>query len=217
MKKCNVCTAKKDLTEFYFSKKKNDYLKTCNKCRTRIKGNYTMRTKTKEIPERTKLQLRRKEALENGNYYCNNCKIEQPKDNFRSNKNSTVDGYFSKCKKCTYKMEKIVKFIKYYNISRDLANEILNKEVHNCSICYTELNPFSNVENKNSSVHIDHCHNSNLFRGILCSNCNRALGLFGDNPHIIKNAYNYLAQFKSDKLLEKPEEVNQQPIISLND
>jgi hypothetical protein len=39
---------------------------------------------------------------------------------------------------------------------------------------------------------IDHNHDTGEFRGVLCKTCNRALGLFRDNPDIIFNAYDYL-------------------------
>lgn len=41
----------------------------------------------------------------------------------------------------------------------------------------------------------DHCHSSNIFRGTLCSNCNTAIGLFGDNVENLRNAIEYLIKF----------------------
>jgi hypothetical protein len=31
-------------------------------------------------------------------------------------------------------------------------------------------------------LHIDHCHNSNKIRGLLCGKCNTAVGLLDDDP-----------------------------------
>lgn len=31
-------------------------------------------------------------------------------------------------------------------------------------------------------VRIDHCHDSNTFRGLLCDGCNKAAGFLGDSP-----------------------------------
>lgn len=39
---------------------------------------------------------------------------------------------------------------------------------------------------------VDHQHNTLLLRGMLCSKCNLALGLFADNPLILKSAIKYL-------------------------
>lgn len=40
--------------------------------------------------------------------------------------------------------------------------------------------------------HVDHCHATNRIRGLLCQPCNTALGLFRDNPVILKSAIRYL-------------------------
>lgn len=44
---------------------------------------------------------------------------------------------------------------------------------------------------------VDHCHRTNVVRGILCSHCNRAVGLLGDDPEVIARAANYLSQVRA--------------------
>jgi Autographiviridae endonuclease VII len=39
---------------------------------------------------------------------------------------------------------------------------------------------------------IDHCHATSSYRGMLCSSCNRALGLFKDSPELLGKAIDYL-------------------------
>lgn len=39
---------------------------------------------------------------------------------------------------------------------------------------------------------IDHCHERNLFRGVICDGCNRGLGYFKDNPAALRKAADYL-------------------------
>lgn len=43
---------------------------------------------------------------------------------------------------------------------------------------------------------VDHDHATNRVRGILCSNCNRGIGLLGDSPEIINKAIDYLISHK---------------------
>ena len=58
-----------------------------------------------------------------------------------------------------------------------------------CKICGK---PETNKNNKRLSV--DHCHTSGIIRGLLCSRCNSALGLFQDNISILMSAINYLKE-----------------------
>src|SRR5690606_20772652 len=39
---------------------------------------------------------------------------------------------------------------------------------------------------------VDHCHETGAVRGMLCSNCNRAIGLFGDRVETVMSATSYL-------------------------
>ena len=38
----------------------------------------------------------------------------------------------------------------------------------------------------------DHCHERNVFRGVLCNNCNSGLGFFADDPTRLLGAVQYL-------------------------
>lgn len=42
------------------------------------------------------------------------------------------------------------------------------------------------------SLHLDHCHVTNRFRGWLCLNCNQGLGKLGDNLEGLLKAVEYL-------------------------
>jgi len=39
---------------------------------------------------------------------------------------------------------------------------------------------------------VDHCHQTGETRGLLCNSCNRAIGLLGDDPILMRKAISYL-------------------------
>ncbi len=76
-----------------------------------------------------------------------------------------------------------------YGLSVDDYNSMLDEQGGTCAICLGT--------NKNGTkLHVDHDHDSGEIRGILCSKCNTAIGLLGDDPRIIARATNYLWKYK---------------------
>lgn len=58
----------------------------------------------------------------------------------------------------------------------------------NCQICDILL-----TDDRSSTGRcVDHDHNTGDIRGILCANCNRALGIFGDSTERLEKAVSYL-------------------------
>jgi len=62
-----------------------------------------------------------------------------------------------------------------------------------CAVC--QINEVSADGGK--SVHIDHCHKTGRFRGILCAGCNKGLGHFRDDPKIMTRAASYLERYSN--------------------
>ncbi|MFI6939836.1 endonuclease VII domain-containing protein [Streptomyces sp. NPDC050418] len=42
------------------------------------------------------------------------------------------------------------------------------------------------------ATHVDHCHRTGRVRGVLCFNCNSAIGKLGDDPDASSRAIAYL-------------------------
>lgn len=70
-------------------------------------------------------------------------------------------------------------------------------EAHNnvCAIC----NEPESI--KNAKLSIDHCHETGKVRGLLCRNCNSALGKFKDSFDLVYKAAEYLAQQQIQEVL----------------
>lgn len=79
---------------------------------------------------------------------------------------------------------------KKYDLTLEEYDEIFKEQKGLCAICNSE--GFAIARNQRQMIVIDHCHSSGKVRGLLCHNCNRALGLFQDNVENLKNAIRYL-------------------------
>lgn len=60
-----------------------------------------------------------------------------------------------------------------------------------CDICGKEETAIGS-HGAVKSLAVDHDHATGLVRGLLCNNCNRALGLFGDSVDLLLKAVEYL-------------------------
>jgi hypothetical protein len=74
-----------------------------------------------------------------------------------------------------------------YKITQEQFDKMLVAQNNMCKLC-------NNKFKSTRDTHIDHCHNSNIVRGLLCSSCNMALGQFNDDVDIMENAIKYLSK-----------------------
>jgi hypothetical protein len=77
-----------------------------------------------------------------------------------------------------------------YGVGLEWHNKQAEKQKHVCAICNQV--GFKMKKEHNLTLVVDHCHKTNTVRGLLCHNCNRALGLFKDNTEYLNNAIAYL-------------------------
>ena len=94
----------------------------------------------------------------------------------------------SYCGVCQKKRNSTQKF-KSYGITEGQFIELLEQQNGACAICGSrEWGGFW------GKPHIDHDHQTGEVRGILCLNCNRGIGMLGDDPHRVAEAAAYLAR-----------------------
>lgn len=77
--------------------------------------------------------------------------------------------------------------VRKYGLSGEQYEALLERAGGICEICGRIP---SEVSSKGACV--DHCHDSNKVRGILCHPCNAALGNFRDEPDVLRAAIAYL-------------------------
>lgn len=73
-----------------------------------------------------------------------------------------------------------------YGLEMDDLNRMRELQQNGCAICATQLGVGFR------DLCVDHCHRTGEVRGLVCRRCNRALGLFGDDEHILRSAIEYL-------------------------
>lgn len=82
---------------------------------------------------------------------------------------------------------------RYYGIDLAKYQEMLLAQNGVCAICFK---PETSVVNgKIKPLAVDHCHNSEKIRGLLCARCNQAVGLFGEDVNVLTSAIDYLRKY----------------------
>lgn len=77
-----------------------------------------------------------------------------------------------------------------YGITQDEYDALLKQQNGVCAIC---LSPQMTVrQGKTIMLCIDHDHETDEVRGLLCSKCNVALGQMDDSPALLRQAAEYL-------------------------
>lgn len=97
--------------------------------------------------------------------------------------NNCVDCALEKTKK-RRKQARWGRIKREYGISEDQYYQLVKKQNSKCKICKLTVDELK--------FHVDHCHKTKKVRGLLCNKCNQAIGLFNEDPTIIKNAIKYL-------------------------
>ncbi len=77
-----------------------------------------------------------------------------------------------------------------YGITLETYEQMLEDQDHLCKVCGSEGFPLA--EHHKAKLVVDHCHETGKIRGLLCHNCNRALGLFRDSTLTLTRAIEYL-------------------------
>lgn len=94
-------------------------------------------------------------------------------------------GLSNVCKVCknwrnrNYKLEKIL------GISEREYILMMTSQRGVCAICERSCKT-------NQRLSVDHCHKTGRVRGLLCKTCNSALGLYNDDPNLLRRAADYL-------------------------
>lgn len=137
---------------------------------------------------------------------CTKCKIDKPLDAF-SKHSKGKHGRNTACKECKNQQarafyaenseeilsrqrnrenEYAYQIKKRYGITIEEYDAMLERQSGVCAIC---------KKHRGKRLSVDHCHTTGKVRGLLCNQCNLALGKFEDNIDALKAAVEYLGAF----------------------
>jgi hypothetical protein len=140
-----------------------------------------------------------------GRKICSACRVEFPTENFGSNR-AQPDRLANQCKSCQ-DISRKKNFAKdparfrslqmksarknKYGITGAEHEAMLDRQGGVCATCGSPPRaPFV-------SLSVDHDHNTNRVRGLLCNLCNNALGAARDQPEVLRALANYLEKHGS--------------------
>lgn len=101
------------------------------------------------------------------------------------------DGLMHRCRKCDS-----LKLHLDRGINRVVAERMLIAQNGKCAICSVEIS-LEVGGDRRFKANVDHCHATDTTRGLLCGNCNKALGLFDDNIDVMYKALGYLIKYRN--------------------
>ena len=79
---------------------------------------------------------------------------------------------------------------KKYGLTESQFYEWLVEQSYCCALCRTRLT--------RATTHVDHDHGTGRVRGLLCFNCNVAIGHFRDDPGLMRSAASYVERARRD-------------------
>lgn len=123
-----------------------------------------------------------KDSKSRNSTYCCGCDRHLSTSDFYTSRSGQTR---SRCKSCNRKegrRSNIIRRCLRYGATTEEAVKIADLDSTACEICGRVVEKF----------HIDHCHVTNKFRGLLCSNCNAGIGLLNDDPELCSRAASYL-------------------------
>ena len=152
--------------------------------RTEYYRNYYMRNKTR-INVRNSSYRKNNLTKIKKHYNVNRIKILAKQAKYQRKNKSNINNYHRKYFKLNPDKAKGFQLKYKYGISLQEYNLLLDTQGNRCAICD------KHISKMNRAMDVDHNHITGRVRGLLCSRCNKAIGLFEDNKELLIKAVNY--------------------------
>ncbi|WP_406111487.1 endonuclease VII domain-containing protein [Streptomyces sp. NBC_01003] len=172
MKRCSRCQEHKPRAAFASNKAMCDGLQAY--CRVCAAAYHQQRQLAKGRNVRPRVEA------PDGHKYCRTCGEIKPHSEWTKNRTAS-DGLATLCKTCKAEKGRAHYLKRNYNLTEAQRDEMIASQMGICVICL-----------KAPAAHVDHCHEAGRVRGVLCFNCNSAIGKLGDDPDAIRRAAAYV-------------------------
>ncbi|XUL87031.1 endonuclease VII domain-containing protein [Streptomyces galilaeus] len=124
--------------------------------------------------------VRPRVSVPKGHKLCRSCGEIKPHSE-RHRNTTASDGLSTSCKACRAVKGRAGHLKRNYGLTEAERDAMVASQKGLCVICL-----------KAPAVHVDHCHETGRVRGVLCFNCNSAIGKLGDDPDAVRRAAAYL-------------------------
>ncbi|GAA2308960.1 endonuclease VII domain-containing protein [Streptomyces kunmingensis] len=175
-KRCAGCKKMLPLASYAADRNRRDGLQTrCRECVAEYSAAHYRRRREaigKSVRERVEVPA--------GHKLCRACNEVKAHSEWHRNA-SASDGLSTRCKACRAIQGRQDHLKRNYNLTEAQRDEMVASQMGICVICL-----------KAPAVHVDHCHETGRVRGVLCFNCNSAIGKLGDDPDTTRRAAAYL-------------------------
>ncbi|MFD6286887.1 endonuclease VII domain-containing protein [Streptomyces sp. NPDC060205] len=175
-KRCSGCERVLPLAAFARDRNRLDGLQVrCKECVAEYSAAHYRRRREAEGKV-----VREKVDVPAGHKLCRTCGEIKPHGEWHRNA-SASDGLSTRCKACRVVQGRQGHLKRHYGMTEAERDEMVASQKGLCVICL-----------KAPAVHVDHCHETGRVRGVLCFNCNSAIGKLGDDPDAVRRAAAYL-------------------------
>jgi Recombination endonuclease VII len=175
-KRCPACDETKPIAEFGRNRSLGDglsfYCLACN--RRRNNRGYRERRATAGHP------VRDHSWVPDGFRWCPLCERAVALEEYVKSAR-TASGLGSRCKACHNAVSKRDYWVRRYGLSREGVEDIRARQSDRCALC-----------GERGPEHLDHDHDHDFVRALLCQRCNFALGLLRDDPSLMRAAADYV-------------------------
>jgi hypothetical protein len=199
VKTCSKCEISKPVEEFCRDKNRKDgrspYCRRCSS-RTTLRRCRACEQETTKREFDTGTETCRKCLYNTGNKRCSSCRELLPLNEFFAS-SKRRDGRHVYCRSCSAKKQSALaphtaayKRKRNYGLDESAYQRLMTEQNGACFICQkperrTRLG-------KPLPLHVDHCHDSGVVRGLLCCDCNLGLGRFKSDSGNLTRAILYL-------------------------